>query len=66
MALFFPVTDGDFLVNIFSPDQRRNYNLESLWKRAEVLDVSDCLLGEPEEAASQAPPTSLDDWLGDE
>lgn len=59
---FSPI-DGDFLVNIFSPEQRRNYNLEILWKKGEVLDVSDCLVGAPEEPEPVSKDSSLDDWL---
>jgi ribosome-associated protein len=35
---------GDMMVHIFSPEQRDNYDLESLWSRGEGLDISDCLI----------------------
>ncbi|PIP59836.1 MAG: ribosome silencing factor [Verrucomicrobia bacterium CG_4_10_14_3_um_filter_43_23] len=35
------VIDGfDFMVHIFSPDMRSNYNLDKLWQDAEVIDLS--------------------------
>lgn len=58
----FCISDGDFMVNVFSPEQRRNYNLESLWSRAEVMDISNFLIqrqDEPQPSAHE----SLDDWL---
>jgi len=52
------------LVNIFSPEQRRKYNLEALWKKAEKLDISDCLIGHDSEPATEEKDVkSLDDWL---
>jgi ribosome-associated protein len=38
---------GDLMVHIFSPDQRANYNMESLWRKGERLDISDCLITGP-------------------
>jgi ribosome-associated protein len=35
---------GDMMVHIFSPEERENYDLETLWARGEVLDISDCLV----------------------
>jgi ribosome-associated protein len=35
---------GDMMVHIFSPEQRDNYDLESLWSQGEGLDISDCLI----------------------
>lgn len=55
--------DGDFLINIFSPEQRRNYNLEGLWSRAEVMDLSDFLVQREGKSEPEAPVNSLDDWL---
>lgn len=63
--LYIFLSDGDFLVNIFSPEQRSNYNLERLWRRAEVMDVSDCLVGRTEEPDVAVSDDSLDDWLGE-
>lgn len=36
---------GDLMVHVFSPEQRRNYNMEDLWRRGEILDISDCIVG---------------------
>lgn len=55
--------DGDFLVNIFTPEQRRKYDLEKLWRKGEVLDVSDCLAGPEELPTEEHLSPSLDDWL---
>jgi ribosome-associated protein len=35
---------GDMMVHIFSPEERKNYDLETLWARGEVLDIADCLV----------------------
>lgn len=55
---------GDFMVNIFSPEQRANYDLESLWRHGEELDISDYITG-PQIDADEDDVTSdsLDDWL---
>ena len=52
------------MVNILSPEQRANYNLEALWKNGEHFDISDCLSG-PDQRISVDEETvdSLDDWL---
>lgn len=52
------------MVNVFSPEQRANYNLEGLWKHGEELDISDCIAG-PEQGppAEETTSDSLDDWL---
>lgn len=52
---------GDLMVHVFSPEQRRNYNMEDLWRRGEVLDISDCLAG-PEKDEEEADDED-DDWL---
>ncbi|CAN8061329.1 unnamed protein product [Agarophyton chilense] len=54
---------GDFMVNIFSAAQRRNYNLEALWKKGELLDVSDCIMTKPDEKPAKTSDAALDDWL---
>lgn len=51
------------MINIFSPAQRKNYNLEKLWGKAENIDISDWL-AEPTEEPNPIPSAaSLDDWL---
>lgn len=52
------------MVNIFSAEQRRNYNLESLWRRAEKMDISDCISEAAEEVTVDGN-ESIDDWLGE-
>ena len=34
----------DFMVHIFLPEQRKFYNLESLWKDAAIVEVKRCVL----------------------
>ena len=53
------------MINIFSPAQRENYNLEALWKRAETMDISDCLTQAPAEPDPVPSAASLDDWLNE-
>lgn len=53
------------MVNIFSKAQRRNYNLEGLWRHAEELDVSDCISGMADEEPVEASGAALDDWLNE-
>lgn len=52
------------MVNVFTPEQRENYNLEGLWRDGESLDISDCL-GQSE--VRQKPQIenveSLDNWV---
>lgn len=59
--------DGDFMVHVFSPAQRANYNLEGLWKNGEKLDISDCVSGSARDRFEEEDETervgSLDDWL---
>lgn len=52
------------MVNVFSPEQRANYNLEGLWKHGEEVDILDCLSGPEEKSITEeATNDSLDDWL---
>jgi ribosome-associated protein len=55
---------GDLMVHVFSPEQRKNYNMEDLWRRGERLDISDCLIG-PESAIEDVAVVDDedDDWL---
>lgn len=60
----FSCADGDMIVNIFTPEQRANYNLEGLWHEGEVADISDCLSEpSPEGEKSSSADDSLDDWV---
>ncbi|KAI0567237.1 Protein Iojap/ribosomal silencing factor RsfS [Gracilaria domingensis] len=56
---------GDFMVNIFSGAQRRNYNLETLWQKAELVDISDCIVSKSDEVTAEASGAALDDWLSE-
>lgn len=62
----FMSADGDILVNIFTPEQRQTYNLEKLWRRGEVVDVSDWLIGPRDDPNDKVVESSLDDWIGEE
>lgn len=58
---------GDLMVHIFSPEQRVNYNMESLWRKGEPLDISDCIARAPDDAAFvDQPPASPSDSLGED
>lgn len=56
---------GDLMVHVFSPEQRKNYNMEDLWRRGEILDISDCLVGPGAKDADEdsAVDDEDDDWL---
>lgn len=60
---------GDLMVHIFSPEQRVNYNMESLWRKGEPLDISDCVTGssegaeKPVQSITSDPVDDDDDWL---
>lgn len=52
------------LVNVFSPEQRANYDLEGLWKKGEFLDVGGFVTKEqPDDTPTVDADKSLDDWL---
>lgn len=57
---------GDILINVFSREQRESYNLEKLWQRGEVLDISDCLIGPDTTPRKEITENTLDDWLAEE
>lgn len=59
----FISADGDILVNIFSPIQRNNFNLERLWRNGEVLDISDCLREPEEQELHEDELESIDNWV---
>lgn len=56
---------GDLMIHVFSPEQRKNYNMEDLWRRGEILDISDCLVGPGGDDADEdrAVDDEDDDWL---
>lgn len=53
------------IVNIFSPNQRHNYNLEGLWRNGEFADISDCIMIGLDErkVKDNFEGDSLDDWI---
>lgn len=55
-------TDGDLIVNVFSPEQRENYDIEGLWGGCEFADISDCIQAAPDVEQSNEN-DSLDDWI---
>lgn len=59
-------TVGDIIINVFSREQRESYNLEKLWQRGEVLDISDCLIGPDTTPREDITENTLEDWLAEE
>jgi ribosome-associated protein len=55
---------GDLMVHIFSPEQRDSYDMESLWRKGERLDISDCLVTGPAGVIGAVDVDNEDDdWL---
>lgn len=56
---------GDLIVNVFSPEQRQNYDLEGYWQKGEIMDLADCITAVSAEPAELDVDRdrSLDDWM---
>lgn len=56
---------GDMMVHVFLPDEREFYDLESLWKKGEVVDISKFLSGadSDKDDDKDEDDESLDDWI---